>query len=211
MVALGDWAREQGGMVTTAQADAVGVDRGALFSLVQAGALERVRHGVYRFTMVPSSRSDHIRAVWLQAEPGPLRPDERQAAACRQTAAEIYGIGDLYPPAIQITVPRPRRTNQRDVRFYAAELAAHDIDWIDAIRVTRPSRIIDDLLGDGYGDLEHLGSIAADAVTDGSLTPHELIRACAPHASRFGLPAGDGEALARRIWDGATTDDLAAA
>lgn len=198
-------------MVTTTQAEAVGVGRSALFGLVQAGALERVRQGVYRLTMAPPTSHDHIRAVWLQAEPGPLRPDQRQAAVCRQTAAELYGIGDLFPPAIQVTLPHPKRTNQRDVRFYLGDLADAEVDWIDAIRVTRPAKIIGDLLGDGYADLEHLGSIVFDAVMDGSLTPPGLIRACIPYAQRFGLPAGDGEALARRIWAGVSTDGLAAA
>lgn len=198
-------------MVTTAQAEAVRVDRGTLHALVQAGALARVRHGVYRLTVAPSSPNDDVRAVWLQAEPGPLRPDQRRAAVCRQTAAALYGIGDLFAPAIQVTLPGPRRTNQRDVRFYVGDLAADELDWIDGIRITRPARIIGDLLADGYADLEHLGSIAVDAVTGGSLTPYALIRACSPYAQRFGLPAGDGEALARRIWDGATTDELAAA
>lgn len=198
-------------MVTTSQAAAVGVDRSGLFDLVQSGALERVRQGVYRLTMAPPSMHDHIRAVWLQAEPGPLLPDQRQAAVCRQTAAELYGIGDLYPPAIQVTLPYARRTNQRDVRYYLGELAEDEVDWIDAIRVTRPARIIGDLLADGYGDLEHLGSIAMDAITDGTLSPHGLIRACAPYAQRFGLPAGDGEALARWIWDGVGAGGAAAA
>lgn len=197
--------------MTTSQAEAVGVDRGTLFELVRLGALERARHGIYRLTMAPPSPHDHIRAVWLQAEPGPLRPEQRRAAVCRQTAAELYGIGDLFPPAIQMTLPVPRRTNQRDVRFYSASLAAEDIGWVDAIRVTRPARIVSDLLGDGYADLEHIGAIAVDAVSDGVLTPAELIEACAPHARRFGLPHGDGEALARIIWDGAGADGLAAA
>lgn len=198
-------------MVTTSQAAAVGVDRSALFELVQAGALERVRHGVYRATVVPPSRNDHIRAVWLQAEPGPLQPEQRQAAVCRQTAAELYAIGDLFPPAIQVTLPRPKRTKQPDVHYYQGFLAPDEVDWVDAIRVTRPARIIADLLADGYADLEHLGSIAVDAVMDGNLTPAELIRACAPYARRFGLPPEDGEALARRMWDGVTSTELKAA
>lgn len=198
-------------MVTTAQAGAAGVGRGTLFGLVQAGALERVRHGVYRVTVSPVSPNDDVRAIWLQAEPAPLRPDQRRAVVCRQTAAWLYGIGDLFPPAIQVTLPVPRRTNQPDVRFYVADVVPEETDWVDSIRVTRPARIIGDLLADGYADLEHIGSIAVDAVMSGTLTPQALIDACSPFAWRFGLPAGEGEALARRIWDGVTTDELAVA
>jgi predicted transcriptional regulator of viral defense system len=211
IVEIEDWTHGQGGMVTTSQAAASGVSRRVLHSLTGAGALARRRHGVYQLTMVPSSRNDDVRAAWLQAEPGPLRPDQRSAAVCRETAAEVYGIGDLYPPAIQLTLPRPRRTNQLDVRFYAAELGADEVEWVDGIRVTRPARIIDDLLADGYGDLEHLGALAVDAVKDGTLAPAELFRACSAHAQQFGFPTGDGEGLARLMWEGVTSDELAVA
>lgn len=211
IVALGAWAREQGGLVTTAQAAAAGVDRGTIHRLVRAGAVERIRHGVYRLTSAPWSRNDDVRAVWLQAEPGPLTPAARRAAVCRESAAGVYGIGDLFPPAFQVTVPNARRSNQPDVRFYVGELRADEIGWADGIRVTRPGRIIADLLADGYADLEHLGSIAADAVMDRLMTPQELISSCGPHAAGFGLAPGDGVSLARLMWESVTGDELTAA
>lgn len=208
---MAEWTHGQGGMVTTAQARATGVDRSALHSLMRQGALARRRHSVYQLTMVPSSRNDDVRAAWLQAEPGPLRPDQRRAVVCRESAAEVYGIGDLFPPAIQMTLPTRRRTNQLDIRFYVADLAERETDWVDGIRVTRPARIIEDLLLDGYADLEHLGALAVDAVNDGTLTAAELVRACSPHAQQFGFAVGDGEGLARLMWEGVTTDELTVA
>jgi hypothetical protein len=149
--------------------------------------------------------------VWLQTEPRPLTPGERRAAVCRQTAASVYGFGEIVPSAIQVTLPEPRRTQQADVRCYVGQLDEDDVEWIDDIRVTRPVRVIKDLLADGYGDLEHLGSFAVDAVAARKMTPAELISACAPYAARYGLPPGDGEALARVMWEGYTGQDLMAA
>lgn len=198
-------------MVTTAQAAAVDVDRSTLHRLVRAGAVDRLRYGVYRLTSAPWSRNDDVRAVWLQAEPGPLVPAARRAAVCRESAAGVYGIGDLFPPALQVTVPYSRRSNQPDVRFHVGELRAEEVEWVDGLRVTRPGRIIADLLADGYADLEHLGSIAADAVMDRLMTPQELITSCNAHAAGFGLDVGDGTALARLMWESVTGDELTAA
>jgi hypothetical protein len=198
-------------MVTTAQAEAAGVTRITLHALTRAGALDRVRHGVYKLVGAPWSRNDDIRAVWLQSEPGPLPPDQRRAAVSRQTAALVYGFGVLVPPAIQVTIPAPRRTTMPGVRWSVGQLDEGEIEWVDDMRVTRPARIISDLLADGYGDLEHLGSVAVDAVYEHKLTPSELIDVCGPYAVRYGFPAGSGEALARAMWDSYTTDAMAAA
>jgi predicted transcriptional regulator of viral defense system len=209
MVLLAEWASQQGGMVTAAQAVAVGVDRVTLHSLTAAGALTRIRHGVYKLCGVPWSRNDEIRAAWLAAEPGCVPAESRQAVVCRQSAALAYGFGDLVAPTIQITLPHHRRTNRPDVRFYRGDVPDTDVEWVDDIRVTAPSRIIADLLADGYGDLEHLAAIAVDAVTSGKLTSAALAEACGPYATRFGLP--NGPALSRVMWDGYTDLELRAA
>jgi hypothetical protein len=198
-------------MVTSAQAEASGVTRYALHSLARAGALDRVRHGVYKLVGAPWSRNDDIRAVWLQSEPGPLPPERRRAAVSRQTAALVYGFGVLMPPSIQITVPEPRRTNMSGVRWYMGQLDEAEVDWVDDMRVTRPVRIVADLLADGYGDLEHLGSVASDAIYEHKLTVAELVSVCATHAVRYGLPAGDGEAMAGIMLDLDDLDGVAAA
>lgn len=209
MVSLAEWASQQGGMVTAAQAVAIGIDRVTLHSLTRAGALSRIRHGVYKLCGVPWSRNDEIRAVWLAAEPGLVPPESRRAVVCRQSAAMVYGFGDLVAPMIQVTIPRGRRTNRSDVRFYRGDVPDTDVEWVDDIRITVPSRIIADLAADGYGDLEHLAAIAVDAVTAGKLTGAALGEACEPFAARFGLP--NGSALARVMWDGYTDLELRAA
>lgn len=209
MVSLAEWASQQGGMVTAAQAVAIGVDRVTLHSLTRAGALSRIRHGVYKLCGVPWSRNDEIRAAWLAAEPGLVPPESRRAVVCRQSAAMVYGFGDLVAPMIQVTLPGRRRTNRSDVRFYRGDIPDTEVEWVDDIRITVPSRIIGDLAADGYGDLEHLAAIAVDAVTAGKLTGAALGEACEPYAARFGLP--NGSALARVIWEGYTDLELRAA
>lgn len=197
LAALSQWTREQGGMVTAAQAEASGVTRLTLHTLARAGALDRVRRGVYKLAGAPWSRNDEVRAVWLQSEPGPLSAAERRAVVSHQSAALVYDFGVLTPPAIQITLPYHRRSTQPGVRWYVGELADSEVGWVDDMRVTRPARIIADLLADGYGDLEHLGSVAADAIYEHKLTGSELAQVCAPYAVRYGVPSGDGQMLAR--------------
>jgi predicted transcriptional regulator of viral defense system len=209
MVSLAEWAGQQGGMVTAAQAVAVGVDRVTLHSLTTAGALTRIRHGVYKLCGVPWNRNDEIRAAWLAAEPGLVLPESRRAVVCRQSATMVYGFGDLVAPMMQVALPEHRRTNRSDVRFYREDVSDAEVEWVDDIRVTVPGRIIADLFEDGYGDLEHLAAISVDAVTAGKLTGAALAKACDPYAARFGLP--DGSALAQVMWDGYTDLELCAA
>lgn len=77
--------------------------------------------------------------------------------------------------------------------------------------VTRPARILTDLLNSGYADLEHLASIAVDATAAGKLAADELVDVCAPFAAQYGLPAGDGHGLAQLLWRSYTGQELPAA
>jgi predicted transcriptional regulator of viral defense system len=206
IVLLSAWTSQQGGMVTAAQAVATGVDRGTLHALTKAGALIRMRHGVYKLCGVPWNRNDEVRAAWLAAEPDPIPPESRRAVVCRQSAAGVYGFGDLIAPSIQVALPNPRRTNRSDVRFYRETVPPADRAWVDDIQVTVPGRIIADLFASGYGDVDHLAAVAVDAVTAGKLTMEALGAACDAYAARFGLP--DGSAMARFMWQGYTGSEL---
>ncbi len=61
-------AEDQWGLVTRAQALAVGVLRATFARLVAAGALVRVAHGVYRVAGGPDPGHLDVRAAWLQLD-----------------------------------------------------------------------------------------------------------------------------------------------
>ncbi len=73
---LEDIAAAQWGMVTTAQAGALGVPRLTLSRLVDSGHLERLAKGVYRSSGALSARLEDLREAGLSTDPG-LRAEER--------------------------------------------------------------------------------------------------------------------------------------
>ena len=66
---LGDVAAEQWGLVTTAQARALGVPAQAMARLTERGSLERMTHGVYRVAGAPAEPLDSLRVAWLTLDP----------------------------------------------------------------------------------------------------------------------------------------------
>ena len=61
---LAELAANQWGLLTTAQAGAVGVRRSTVLRRAQSGSLDRMRPGVYRLSGAPANRLDEIRAAW---------------------------------------------------------------------------------------------------------------------------------------------------
>ena len=64
---LAELSASQWGMVTTAQAAVLGVERLDLSRLCSAGHLERLAQGVYRDAGAPSGEFEGLRAAWLAA------------------------------------------------------------------------------------------------------------------------------------------------
>ena len=56
-------------MFTTAQAEALGVDRMKLSRLASHGQIERIAHGVYRAASAQTVRKEDIYATWLALNP----------------------------------------------------------------------------------------------------------------------------------------------
>ena len=84
---LGDYTAGQWGMVTTRQAQSLGVDDVTLHRLRAAGLLETVRHGVHATTSSAASGARLEQAVWLSLRParrpGSAPSSTRTAASCR--------------------------------------------------------------------------------------------------------------------------------
>ena len=164
--------------------------------------LERVGHGVYHFAGAPVPDDLPLRVAWLQLAPG--MPAWRRTAAegvvSHRSAAALYGLGHLPADKHEFTVPGRRRSRRKDVRLHVRKLG--DDEWINlrGLPVTRPSRIVSDLLA----DREEPGAVArliADALRAGYDYPGTFATALASHAARIGFRRGDGLALLRSLLD----------
>lgn len=196
---LADLAAEQWGLVTAAQARAVGVSNQMAARLADRGRLERLTYGVYRVTGAPAGPLDGLRAAWLALEPERTVAERVQdptpvVVSHRAAAAAVYGYGDLDGDVYEFTTPGRRQSRRSDVRFHRATLEPGEWTVVDGLAVTTPVRTIVDLAAARI-DGEHLAAVVRDAVTGYDVDEAELAERLRPYADRYGAPLGDGARL----------------
>jgi predicted transcriptional regulator of viral defense system len=207
---LGGYTTGQWGMVTTRQAQSLGVDDVTLHRLRAAGLLETVRHGVHATTSSPASDARPEQAAWLSlrpATPAWERPrlDPDGGVVSHRSAARLHGLGDLPDSRIELTVPRRRTMRDPNVWLRTAPLAEPDVTLLDGLPVTTPLRTIRDLLGRST-DASHVATIVRQALEGGLVARAELPAAIAPFARRYGVASGD-ELLAHLLAQIGVRDD----
>lgn len=201
---LADHTQGQHGLVTRAQADLAGVDDRTLHRLLRGGDLERVARGVYRFRRDRDAGHQDVWAAWLRLDPARTAeqrdhlPGGPDAVVSHESAARLYGIGDLRPAVHTFTAPAPRRTGHRDIRLVVAPIRRDEWEFEADLPTTRPGRIVADLLAGGY-DEQWVVGVAQDALRWWHLLEGELAAVLAPFAERYGGPPGDGEWLLHRL------------
>lgn len=147
---LWEAAAAQHGFVTAQQAAAMGIDKHALQMLVHRGTLERAAHGVYRFPRYPVGEHDRLMLAVLWAR-------VPEAALSHETALDVYGISDINPNRIHITVGKQRRFRRASGNDYVVhheDLAADRIGWWREIPTVTPATAIAQCLD--YGTPTHL-------------------------------------------------------
>lgn len=99
---LREIALDQHGFVTTAQALDAGVVHAELSTMVSRERLERAAHGVYRVPQVPHTEFDeyHLALLWSGAD---------EVCLSHDTALDVWGITDINPDTIHLTVSTRRR------------------------------------------------------------------------------------------------------
>jgi predicted transcriptional regulator of viral defense system len=193
-------AEDQWGLVTRAQALAVGVPRATFGRLVSAGALVRVAHGVYRIAGGADPGHLELRAAWLQLDP--LTPawqrvqSDQVAVVSHRSAADLYGLGDLIADTHEFAVPVRTQTRRLDIRLYLRQIPPLDRDVVGGLPVTRAHRIVADLL-DRHEDGSAVATIAVEAVRRGLTTVEKVAASLAPLARRYHV--GDGAELANQL------------
>lgn len=176
---LFDVAAEQAGYFTTGQARAQGFSAPLLTHHVKAGRFIRVSRGVYRLRDYPSAPREELMAAWLR-----LAPD---AAVSHQSALDLFGLSDLIPDAIHLSVPRARRrlARQHGVRVHTTtnQLDGAEVVTRAGLRVTSPARSIIDVAEAGAAP-EQVQAAIRQAIGQGLTTPRELQAASSSASAR---------------------------
>lgn len=135
---LREIALDQHGYVTTAQAVEDGVSHADLSTMVARGRIERAAHGVYRVPQVPKTECDQyqLAVLWAGAP---------EACLSHDTAMDAWGITDINPDRIHVSVARGRRLRRAGGERYVIhyeDLVPHQVTWWQGIRiVTMPTAI----------------------------------------------------------------------
>lgn len=154
-------AEEQDGLFTSKEARSLGIRDSVLVRLRQRGRLERMSRGVYRIAHYPADRLAQYReaVLWVQASNGP-----EPIALSHETALLLYGISDVNPSHVSLTVPalaRMRRVHPAWIEIHRADLAVGDIQLHEAMPVTTVERSIADVL-----TITHRTDFARQAITE---------------------------------------------
>ena len=135
-------AEQNDGLVTASQARAIGILDSVLARLTQRGKLERVARGVYRIPYYPADRLSQYReaVLWVRSSHGP-----KDIALSHETALAVYGISDVNPSQVHITVPKGARLRRRRPKWiviHHGDLAGTDVTTHEGLPVTTVAKSV---------------------------------------------------------------------
>lgn len=187
---LGELASERWGLITTAQAEQIGISRRVLSRLASGGALIRVAQGVYRMAGAPEAELEWIYSAWM-ALGGPLHPVPRgevpPLVAAGETAAHVHRIGDWFPGVREFIVPSRRGTRLDDVKLRIVKLTPAEVMLVDGLPTLTVERTIADLMAQ-WTDRSLVVDALRQAFEQGKLvSPRRLAEHLEPiaHAHQF--------------------------
>jgi len=174
-------AESQAGYFTAKQALEAGMARTTLRHHARPGGrFERIRPGLYRLRHFPSTAHEHVVAAWL-----PLRNSE--AVVSHESALDLYGLSDVIPRAVHLTVARTRRGQRprAGVHFHTREHppGRSELRVLEGVTVTSLERTIIDSLEAGTQP-DQIELAVDQALVRGMTTPRRLRAAAAGRTSR---------------------------
>lgn len=160
-------AESQGGYFTAADAKSVGYDYALQHFHVQRGTWTRVDRGIYRLKRFPSGEYEDLIRWWLWSR--------KEGVISHESAAAVYGLGDILPSKVDLTVPMNfRKKVQQGVVLHKAKLSSSDTEMREGFRIMTPLRTVLDMARQ-HLDPERLTAVVKDAVRKGLLDRRVLL------------------------------------
>src|SRR5882757_1280335 len=167
--ALYDVAAAQEGLFTTKQAAAAGYSPPLLAHHQKTGRIARIRRGIYRLVHFPSGEQEELVTAWLWTD--------SQGVLSHQTALALYGLSDVLPPQIHLTLPlawRQRRFRvPKGIVLHHADVPLEARAWVGAVPVTSARQTLNDCARAGLAP-DVLRRAAKQALARGLATKAEL-------------------------------------
>jgi predicted transcriptional regulator of viral defense system len=137
-------AEPQGGYFTAQQARQAGFTRQLIAHHVRSGLFERSAHGIYRLSRFPASAHEDLVVAWLRGG--------SQSVISHDSAMALYGLSDLLPTEIHVTIPRTGSRRRPGIRLHTSQLRPEDITHREGLPVTTVARTAADLATRGIQD-----------------------------------------------------------
>ncbi|MDQ6675768.1 MAG: type IV toxin-antitoxin system AbiEi family antitoxin domain-containing protein [Acidobacteriota bacterium] len=171
---LFETAEQQQGFFTTKQAKAAGFAENTHPYHVQAGNWVRQHRGIYRLSLFPvADRPDLVLwSLWSRN-----RNEEVEGVYSHQTALSLYGLSDLNPAKLHMTVPSGFRRNSeipKILTLHYADLPDIDVQIAQGFKFTRPLRTILDLIAAATVEPNFIRQSLRQAVDRGLVTCQQI-------------------------------------
>lgn len=158
-------ADRQAGYFTAKQARETGYDYRLQHYHRERGHWISVGHGLFRLSRYPEGENEDLARLYLWSR---NREDEPQAVVSHETALRLYGLSDLMPGEVHLSVPKGfRKRSPKGVVLHKSDLAEEDVEAWDGFKVTTPLRTILDVTRSRGMSPEHLESAVQEAVARG--------------------------------------------
>jgi predicted transcriptional regulator of viral defense system len=140
---------------------------------VKRGQWEKVIRGIYRFIPIESELSEY----WLWYLWSIDRSKNPQAIFSHETALLMYGLSDLNPEKIHITVPKKFRkgTDIPKILFlHKSDFANTDFKTISGLRVTTVLKTLIDIIDEQRVSDEFIEQATKEALSKGLLSKADI-------------------------------------
>lgn len=179
-------SRDTFGIVTLAQAAAVGISLADLHAAVEEKGLWQSPDGLWVVEDLNIFHIEDWAAAWLaidlDTDIGHRRRDP-ESVICRQSAAIIRNLGDFPAEQLQVSTPTRLRSVPTVVEQTVEPIGeyGHDWDLVFGLPVATPGRIVADLAASGGLSGSHLGAVLGDILDEQLMTRPQLGQRLAPY------------------------------
>lgn len=162
-------ATAQAGYFTTAQVLRLGFTADEIGEHVSAGSWDKIERDLFRLNNSPHSDLDEFAkwCTWFGAA----------AAVSHQSAAELHGLGHLYPRFIHLSTVLSPPSPTQQLALHRRSLRAEDCEQVGPLRITTPTCTALDLAASGISQ-ELLDEVVSDGVAIGRLDVRTLHGEC---------------------------------
>lgn len=188
--------RRQHSLITTTQAERVGLSRPALRRRAAAGRLDAVpgARGLYRDPAQPITH--HQRAL------APILIHRRLAAAAYETAGWLYGVDGIRPPRARVDIAveaNACHANPLAVVHQVFGFSKRDVRVVDGVPCVTPELALLQLAA--TRDFDDTELVFVDMACRKLLTPQSVLKML----DRYAMPGRNGVVVVREVaarWDG---------